>query len=197
MTGYETFGIYQSLKLHFTTESYDFIKYGGKSRVSIDAFDNRKDKYYFHKLSRRVATKEEMISFLVANFVEDEKTWIGNLLGEEAEVNYRKHQKVIQSLSYTFENECRDLFDGIENPNELLIVTDGYPPLLRKALRKEVEIETVCLLNGILRFVPHWSVKIADTIHWPNYRMKLLKYAAFLPVSDVKYKQILKKVLNK
>ena len=197
MTGYETFGIYQSLKLHFTTESYDFIKYGGKSRVSIDAFDNRKDKYYFHKLSRRVATKEELIAFLVANFVEDEKAWVGNLLGEEAEENYRKHQKVMQSLSYTFENECRDLFDGVDNPNELLLVTDGYPPLLRKALRKEVEIETVCLLNGVLRFVPHWSVKIADTIHWPNYRMKLLKYAAFLPVSDVKYKQLLKKVLNK
>jgi len=197
MTGYETFGIYQSLKLHFTTESYDFIKYGGKSRVSIDAFDNRKDKYYFHKLSRRVATKEELIAFLVANFVEDEKAWVGNLLGEEAEVNYRKHQKVMQSLSYTFENECRDLFDGVDNPNELLLVTDGYPPLLRKALRKEVEIETVCLLNGILGFVPHWSVKIADTIHWPNFRMKLLKYAAFLPVNDVKYKQLLKKVLNK
>ena len=114
-----------------------------------------------------------------------------------SEVNYRKHQKVIQSISYNFENECRDLFEGLDDPNSILRVGDDYPILLRKALRKEVTIETVCLLNQIMSFVPVWSSKIADTIHWPNYRLKLLKYAAFLPVSDVKYKQILKKVLNK
>ena len=30
MTGYETFSLYQALKLHFTQESYDFFKYNGK-----------------------------------------------------------------------------------------------------------------------------------------------------------------------
>jgi hypothetical protein len=67
---------------------------------------------------------------------------------------------------------------------------------LKSGLRKEVSIETVCLLNNVLGFVPMWSKKIADTIHWPNYRMKLLKYAAFLPKDDVKYKLLLKKVLD-
>jgi hypothetical protein len=78
-----------------------------------------------------------------------------------------------------------------------LRVSDDYPTLLRKALRKEVTIETVCLLNNLMGFVPVWSKNIADTIHWPNYRLKLLKYAAFLPKDDVKYRLILKKVLNK
>ena len=102
MTGYETFGLYQALKLHFTQESYDFFKYNGKTNVSVTTFDNRKDKYHFHKLSRRLSQREDMIDFIVANLVEDGNTWVGSLLTEDAEVNYRKHQKVLQSISYIF-----------------------------------------------------------------------------------------------
>jgi len=196
MTGYETFGLYQALKLHFTQESYDFFKYNGKTNVSVTTFENRKDKYHFYKLSRRLAQKEDMIDFIVANLVEDEKTWVGSLLMEESEVNYRKHQKIIQSMSYTFENDCQKLFDGVKNPNDILMTDGDYPVLLKKGLQKSVNIESVCLLNNMLGFVPMWSKKIADTIHWPNYRMKLLKYSAFIPKDDVKYKLILKKVLN-
>ena len=197
MTGYETFEIYQALKLHFTSDSYDFFKYNGKTNVSVTAFENRKDKYHFYKLSRRLAQKDDMIDFIVANLVEDEKTWVGSLLMQESEVNYRKHQKVIQSMSYTFENDCKLIFgDCILNPNEVLMTDGDYPVLLKKGLQKLVNIESVCLLNNMLGFVPMWSKKIADTIHWPNYRMKLLKYSAFIPKDDVKYKLILKKVLN-
>ena len=197
MTGYETFGLYQALKLHFTQESYDFFKYNGKTNVSVTTFENRKDKYHFYKLSRRLAQKDDMIDFIVANLVEDEKTWVGSLLMQESEVNYRKHQKVIQSMSYTFENDCKLMFgDCILNPNEVLMTDGDYPVLLKKGLQKLVNIESVCLLNNMLGFVPMWSKKIADTIHWPNYRMKLLKYSAFIPKDDVKYKLILKKVLN-
>ena len=49
MTGYETFSLYQALKLHFTQESYDFFKYNGKTNVSVTTFENRKDKYHFYK----------------------------------------------------------------------------------------------------------------------------------------------------
>ena len=196
MTGYETFGLYQALKLHFTQESYDFFKYNGKTNISVTTFENRKDKYHFYKLSRRLAQKEDMIDFIVANLVEDEKTWVGSLLMEESEVNYRKHQKVIQSMSYTFENDCQKLFDGVKNPNDILMTDGDYPVLLKKGLQKSVNIESVCLLNNMLGFVPMWTKRIADTIHWPNYRMKLLKYSAFIPKDDVKYKLILKKVLN-
>ena len=197
MTGYETFGLYQALKLHFTQESYDFFKYNGKTNVSVTTFENRKDKYHFYKLSRRLAQKDDMVDFIVANLVEDEKTWVGSLLMQESEVNYRKHQKIIQSMSYTFENDCKLIFsDCILNPNEVLMTDGDYPVLLKKGLQKSVNIESVCLLNNMLGFVPMWSKKIADTIHWPNYRMKLLKYSAFIPKDDVKYKLILKKVLN-
>ena len=196
MTGYEVFGIYQALKLHFTQESYNFFKYNGKTYVSINAFENRKDKYHFHKLSRKYTDKQELIDFIVANFLVSDRLWVGDLLSEDAEVRHNARKKTLQSLSYVFENDCKTLFDG-QNPNDILKVPErDYPVLLRKSLRNEIQIETVCLLNKILNFIPKWDKQIADTIRWPNYRNKVIKYTAFLPQDTVKYKLLLKKVLN-
>ena len=197
MTGYEAFSVFQALKLHFTSDTYDFFKYNGKSRISVDAFENRKDKYHFYKLSRRLIDRDELIMFIAANFLHNENIWVGDLLTEESETIYRQRQKVLQSLSYIFENDCRKLFDGIDNPNDFLKVNDGeYPILLTRTLQKDVEIETLCILNSILKFVPHWNKSIGDTIRWPLYNRKIIKYSEFLPKDVNKFKMILKKVIN-
>ena len=59
MTGYEAFGLYESLKLHFSKDSYDFFKYNGKTNISVTSFENRKDKYHFYKLSRKYTNKDD------------------------------------------------------------------------------------------------------------------------------------------
>ncbi len=197
ITGYETFSLYQSIKLHFTTDSYDYFKYGGKSKISVDSFENRKDKYYFYKLSRRLQSKDDLVDFLVANFVQDENCWIGNLLDDRSEIFYRQRQKVKQSLSYTFQNDCEKLFVDDSNPNYVLRSEDGdYPKLLTMILRDEIELETLCILNNILNFIPMWDSKIADTIRWPSYRRKVTKYSQFLSCDNTKFKILLKKIIH-
>lgn len=197
ITGYEAFSLYQAIKLHFSTDSYDYHKYGGKSKVSVDAFENRKDKYFFYKLSRRFQNKDDLIDFLVANFVYDEKCWVGSLLEESAVEKYRERQKILQSLSYTFENDCDKIFDEIFNPNEVIKVVNGeHPLLLTMALRKEIEVETLCILNQLLSFFGLWTNSISDTIRWPEYRRKILKYTPFVKFDEVKNRMILKKVIH-
>jgi hypothetical protein len=193
--GYEAFSLYQSLKLHFNQQTYDFFKYNGKTNTSKMVFENRKDKYHFYKLARKVTQKDDLVSFLVANFVENENVWIGDLLTEDAEVNFRKHQKIIQSLSYIFENDCKVIFEDCKDPNELLSTNGDHPRLLTMALRKEISPETLIVLNAILQFLPMWDRKITDTIRWPDYRKKLTKYASFLTFDTVKYKLLLKKII--
>ena len=198
MTGYEAFSLYESLKLHFSKESYDFFKYNGKTNISITTFENRKDKYHFYKLSRKLTNRDDLISFIVANLVTKESLWVGDLLTEDAEVNFRQRQKVIQSLSYIFENDCKLIFENTNDPNAAIKVNDGeYPFLLKSTLQKTIQIETLCILNQILNFLPMWDKKITDTIRWPEVSRKVRKYAAFLPQDVVKYKLILKKVLGK
>jgi hypothetical protein len=64
------------------------------------------------------------------------------------------------------------------------------------ALRKEIQPETLVILNALLNFFPAWSKNVADTIRWPDYRMKMLKYTAFVPFDSVKYRLMLKKVIE-
>jgi len=204
MTGYEAYCLYNSLKLHFNSDSYDYFRYNGKVSTSIEAFENRKDKYHFYKLTRKYPNKEQDRDFLVANFVENENIWIGQLLEEEAHLRYLSRQKVVQSLSYTFENDCKLIFEHCKlksddcklNPNEVLKTDGDYPILLTKTLQKDIQIETLCILNNILGFFPMWTNKIDDTIRWPEYRRKCIKYTAFLPKDVVKYKLILKKIIG-
>ena len=193
MTGYEAFSLYTSLKLHFNSDSYDYFKYNGKVNTSVDAFENRKDKWHFYKLSRRFANEEQGRDFIIANLVHDPNVWVGNLLVEESNIQYRKRQKVIQSLTYTFTNEIASLVSH-KNPNDLLMIHDGeYPELLQKLLHDEISIETVCILNKLLNFLSAWDKKINDTIHYPTVSRKIKKYTPFIVFESTKYKIILKK----
>ena len=193
MTGYEAFSLYTSLKLHFNSDSYDYFRYNGKVNTSVDAFENRKDKWHFYKLSRRFDNEEQGRDYIVANLVHDPNVWVGNLLVEESNIQYRKRQKVIQSLTYTFTNEIESLVSH-NNPNDLFMIHDGeYPELLQKLLHDEISIETVCILNKILNFLPTWDKKIVDTIHYPSISRKMKKYTPFIQFEPTKYKLILKK----
>ena len=129
MTGFEAFQLFQAIKLHFTTDSYDYFKYGGKTRFKLEHFESRKDKYFFLKLSRKYRTKEAMIFFLVSLFVEKDYKWVGDLVTQEAEDKYLEKQRVFQSLTYIFTNDCQRLLEIVENPNQLF-KTDGDIPLL-------------------------------------------------------------------
>ena len=195
MTGYEAFSLYNSLKLHFSQQTYDYFKYNGKSNISVTSFENRKDKYHFYKLSRKY-NQDDYINFLVGNFIVNEKTWAGDLLKAESEVNYLRRMKYLQTMTYSFENDCKYIFDDLDDPNEVLKCLDGeYPVLLLMTFRKEIQPETLVILNALLNFFPMWEQQIADTIRWPDYRLKMLKYTAFVPFDSVKYKLKLKEVV--
>ena len=112
MTGYEAFSIYNALKLHFSTDSYDYFRYNGKSNISIEVFERRKEKYYFYKLSRRQDT-EDYIQFLVSNFIVDNKLWVGKLFEDEALTIHKSRMAVIQSLTYNFQNDCKIIKEAI------------------------------------------------------------------------------------
>lgn len=194
MTGYEAFSIYNALKLHFNSKSYDFLKYNGKSNISIETFENRRDKYYFYKLSRQ-NNKEDYIQFLVSNFLVNEKLWAGDLLNEEAIVTHRNRVAILQSLGYTFKNDCNFLRNSVQCPSELLSCDGNYPKLLTITLQKEIELESFCILNKLMNFLPMWDKKISDTIRYPEFSLKVKKYTPFLEFDKSKFKDIVLKEL--
>ena len=190
-TGFAAFSLYNALKLHFTSDSYDYFKYNGKTNISQQSFLNRKDKYTFYKLSRKYSL-EELKDFYVANFLTGDK-WVGDMNTTEGEEQYKKWQKTKQALTYTFENDIIYLFEKYK-PAEMFKMSGNYPNLLRELMESKIHIETLVYMNIIMDFLPVWKKKIEEDIIWPDWELKLRKYQPFLFDQNMiqKFEDILK-----
>ena len=194
MRGYDLYCLYQAIKLHFNSESYNFFHYDGKTRVSMEAFEKRRDKYLFHRLARKYR-EEEMVSFLVSNFIHSDDNWTKSLLEEEAESTYKEWKRVTDSMSRVYVEDLQRIATK-DNFNELFKVEDGqFPKLLIALMQKEITIETMVILNNVFDFIRIWDKKISDDIVYPKISRKIRKYGSFLVVDVDKYKALTKKTL--
>ena len=194
MNGYDLYCTYQAIKLHFTSEQYNFFHYDGKTKVSVDAFQKRRDKFLFHRLARKYRD-DEMVPFLVANFVHSDDNWTKSLLEDEAEETYRDWKRTTDSMSKIYVEDLQKIATK-ETFNDLFKVEDGqFPKLLVTFLQKDVTIETMVILNNIFDFIRIWDKKISDDIIYPKVSRKIRKYGAFLAVNVDKYKLLTKETL--
>jgi hypothetical protein len=199
-TGFAAYALWNALKLHFTSDSYDYFKYHGKTNVSKQTFTTNKSKYHFYKLSRKY-NMEELKNFYVANFIEGKGDWVGDLL-QDGEDNYTKWLKRQQSLTYTFENDIIYMFDSVDGAEFWHIddyfkcIDGGWPMLITKLMHNKISLETVCILVDILGCMPRWEKEITDDIIWPTHQRIIKKYTAFIQYDKKKYKQFLKEKIK-
>jgi hypothetical protein len=194
MDGFDTYKTYLALKQHFKSKSYDFFKYNGKVRASATSYETRKDKYFFEKASKKFK-HEEFIDYIVANISRNSDSWIGNLLQENNQTNYKKWQKVTESLTYTFKEDMNVICDYEEDFNKVFEMKDNKHPLLfRLYSMNKISLETTVILDDILNYKSLWY-KYNDTI-LNDFVFKMEKYKPFLhnrtQVNKTKYKNIIK-----
>ena len=195
-SGFASYIMFHALKQHFTTKSYDYIKYNGKIKLTQDHFLKDKCKYSYYKLSRKY-NLDELKDFLISNFVDREIKWVGDLTNEEGESTYLKWKKRNQSLTYIFTENVECLFDKVNKPDELLVVRSGrFPRLLQETMEGNIEVETLCILNDIMSFVSMWDSKVDDDIIYPEWSRKIIKYTPFIDFDKTKYTNILKQKLK-
>lgn len=199
-TGFAAYALWNALKLHFTSESYDYFKYNGKTNVSKQTFTTNKSKYQFYKLSRKY-NLDELKNFYIANFIQGKGDWVGDLL-QDGDENYTKWQKTQQSLTYTFENDIMYMFDSVDGAEFWHIddyfkpIDGGWPMLITKMMHENISLETVCILVDILGCMPKWEKQITEDIIWPTHRRIIKKYTPFISYDKEKYKQILKEKIK-
>lgn len=196
----DVYRTYLSVRNHFTNDNYNFFKFGGKTKASSSAFEKRRDRYIFDKVSKDYKDDEVALLF-VSNFVAKEKFWIGNALSEESRNIYTMWRKKIQSLSYIFENDVKAIIDEINDReidfDSVFKIQDGqHPIILRLTLADRVSLESFLILNKILDFFPQFNRRIEETIIWPDFYKKCVKYEPFVKVDMTRFKFILKKQLN-
>ena len=192
---FESYKLYNALKLHFETDGYDAIKYHFKTSVKPTSFFKRKDKFFFAKLAKTY--ENELKDFYIANFKNDVK-YVGDMLNEGGERYYRDHKKIMESLTYQFQTDINKLNDMDVSFDSLLEAEDNNHPLIIKLwMQEEILLETVVILDSILGFVERENKKITDTIIWPDIYRKIMKYKPFVKFDRNKCLNLLKETFTK
>jgi hypothetical protein len=195
MMPFDAYRCYLSMKNHFTKDKYDYHKYRGKSRATVQSFYKRKDRFWFEKLARN-KSDQEVVEFFVSNFItctDPGKLWIGEMI-KDGEGRYTEWKKRNQSLSYVFKEETESLFS--DGDFDSMFAMDGtrHPQILKEYLRKNISIETLVILDKILGFRENFDSHLKDPV-WETVSMRIKKYSPFLNIDVQRYKQILKQVV--
>lgn len=182
MTSYEAYQLFLALKQHFTSPSYDFFKYNGKVRTSVDSFEKRKDVYIFRKLAALDDPKTRIVASLAS-----EITWINDVVGAAGKKAESDYQKTVQTFSYAF----KSFLDGIHKTLPELLKKQGnsYPYLAELLFEEKVPLQFVIVLDDLLQFLPKWDDEFEDIL-WKPFRQRLAKLRPFYVYEKAKAKQI-------
>ena len=192
---FDTYKAYLGLKNHFTKEKYDYVKYCGKSRASIESFYKRRDRFFFEKISRQ-KNDEEVIDFFVANFVscdDPQSLWVGEIM-RNGEDNYTNWKRRTQSLSYVFKEEIGNVFSGKDFDKMFEIKGTKHPDIIKEHLQGNICLETFIILERILGFKKIFDKKLEDPV-WKFLSMRMKKYNSFLNINVLQYRKLLKKIV--
>jgi len=196
MMPFDAYKQYLALKNHFTKEKYDYHKYCGKSRATVQSFYKRKDRFWFEKLARNKDDKE-VVDFFISNFItctDPSKLWIGELI-REGEGRYTDWKKRNQSMSYVFKEEMESILDN-ENLDSIFELKNGHPIILKKYLGGDISIETLVICDRILGFRKDLDSHLQDPV-WETVSMRMKKYSPFLNIDVFRYKKLLKQLVLK
>jgi len=191
MMPFDAYRCYLSLKNHFTKDHYDYIKYRGKTRATVQTFYKRKDRFWFEKLSRQKNDKE-VEEFFVSNFIystDPGTMWIGEMI-KEGEGRYTEWKKKVQSLSYIFKEEVDSLLQD-KRVDEVFDCSKGHPVILKSHLGGDISIETMVICDRIFEYRKDFDKKLTDPV-WETISKKIKKYSPFLNIDVPRYKKILK-----
>lgn len=190
MKPWEAYQIYNALKLHFESDTYDALKYNYRTSASQASFLKRKDRFFFAKLAKKYPDRQILIDFLVSNFSTRTKVWAGNLIDSEADDTYAEWIRKRDSFSYYFSdqvdylmNYCQENHLGFD---DLFVSSNGdHPLIVRLHSAGTISLETLVVFDELLEFMKRTSV--TETIFWPEFAKTLQKYRPFFrQVVDLK-----------
>ena len=194
MNGFEVYKIYLAIKLHFTSknQSYDFHKHNGRTTARLATFTKRRDRYFFHKLSKSYNDKS-IVDYFLSNFVSNTNIWVGDIIGKTGDDTYKQWSKRIESLHYYYEQDIDYIIERMIAKdikfNDLFLSTGGqHPPIVKMFLSKKINFETLIILDDILKFTKKLNKDITEKVLWPKLFDRMKRYKPFLSYNITKFK---------
>jgi len=201
VNGFDVYKIYLAVKLHFTTDSYDYHKYEGKVNIKLETFTKNNARYFFHKLGTKY-NKDDILDFFVSNFLSDSGKWVKDLTGADGNDVYLDWKKRNQSFDYYFRSDCNYILNDFNahsfNFNDGFTSFGGqHPRFFQLVLSKNISYETAIVFNQIIGFSKRWDEEINEKVVWPIHSKRIKKYTPFVKYNPTSIKLILKEVFVK
>lgn len=183
MSPYEAYQLFLALKQHFTTPTYDFFKYNGKVRTTVDSFMKRKDVYHFRKLAALPDPRTRIIACMLHDI-----TWIKSVVSADGEKAQSDYQKTVESFSYAF----KSFLAGFKQPlPDLLKISSSnpYPVIAQMVIDDEIPLQFVIVLDDLLGFLPQWKDQLEEIL-WDPYARRIEKLRPFFRYDRAKAREI-------
>lgn len=182
--------IYNAVGLHFRGGSYDYYKYGGKTKVNEASLMKSRAKHFFIRMCHKMINEQDAESFVVSNYVSGKK-WIGEF-DKKTQSDWEAYQLAI---NYNFEKELRDLWNihGYEYFSDCV--------LDMMELGDESRLRTLILFDIIMNgtIFERLNKTFKDNILWDELYRKLKLIRPFVEHWNLdisKLRIIAKKVLS-
>ncbi|WBF82923.1 DNA helicase loader [Escherichia phage a48] len=192
--GKSVYKLYLMIKQHMNGK-YDVIKYNWCMRVSDAAYQKRRDKYFFQKLSEKYKLKELTLIF-ISNLVANQDAWIGDISDADALVFYREYIGRLKQVKFKFEEDIRNIY-YFSKKVEVSAFKEifEYNPKVQssyifKLLQSNIiSFETFILLDSFLNIIDKHDEQ-TDNLVWNNYSIKLKAYRKILNIDSQKAKNV-------
>lgn len=184
---------YNALRLHFTTESYDYVKYGGKTAstktvAAHQKFLANKQKNLYYMLSRH-ADPEGLI---IANLLHNPKAFVADIVGDEGQEIYLEWKARQARLTFQLEQELSEN----DNWRKMVAMADnGLPHLISEYIAGRISPETVAIVDAFANRLDDWSKM--DHPLMKNVQLRLRKYRPFVRFDKARAKATLSKIVQR
>ena len=190
---FDSYKLYNALKLHFENEAYDAVKYNFQTTVNPNSFFHRKDKYFFAKLAKTYP--KDLKEFYVSQFINDAK-YVGDMMDLPAKKYYVEYKRVHESIHRVFEKDINTLSNNNKKEFDDLLEVNNIntpPEIIQRWMEGDTTLETVVILDRLTNFMEKEGSKITETLFWPDTSRKIRKYSPFVNFNKDKCKNIIKK----
>lgn len=194
MTPFESYCTYLAFKAHFNQKSYDFFKYNKKVNATRTSFDLRRDKYFFEKISATM-NEEKFVQKMLAQVEINSNFWIKDILTEDNEVARKQIVKRLESFSYCFSEEMKNIEkQGLDLNDLIKIGNEHYPKFFDMKIRKELSVTSIIALDLLFNFIDKYNVVYESDVLWDGQKINDFKPFMIKYIDKAKVVHILQEI---
>lgn len=182
-----TYRTYRALQLHFGKGTYNYFRYGGNVKATVDTLVKAKGSQHYIQLHKRIENaKMEPFDFICANFLAHGVKWVGALCNENATKTALKFRAMledigghtIKQLNNTLMDRCIDddvrfkTLVEVDNPLVLPGVVDAY-------VQQDIDFHAMLCLSNCLGLKEKYDKELAGNFIWEDLSDKIANEGAF------------------